>query len=444
MIKFLHVGDIHLGYRQYKLLEREQDFFKAFLDVCQKGAIEGKADFVLVTGDLFNYRNISPQTFNEATYVFNRLKQAGIPVIAIEGNHDFKETGTFNNVRGSWYEALAQNQLIYFLNPLNHEESNLEPLIPEQKFLGGGYIDLKCKEQIVRIVGSRWQGFNAGAALPLYANRIQKIPENVDFTIFMFHAGQENYLPVNRGGVSSTDFKVLENCVDYVALGHIHEHYILKNSSGKDFIFNPGSTEANASSEIDIQRGGLVVEVDEKGNIEHSLLKTYSQRKFIKLPVFLANKFSNFEELVEEILSASKESLENLKATLLPPPVLVITIEGYCNYEKNNASILDLKKKIEELGVLLCLINWNVQANEAVMQDLNLPSVSKKEREKSLLEQLLLADESIAEHQEFANTMLAVKESILERSVEPAEILSLLLERSKDSPAQAFEEIYRS
>ncbi|MDX1920383.1 MAG: DNA repair exonuclease, partial [Candidatus Caenarcaniphilales bacterium] len=255
MIKFLHVGDIHLGYRQYKLLEREQDFFRAFLDACQKGGIEAEVDFVLVTGDLFNYRNISPQTFNEATYVFNRLKQAGIPVIAIEGNHDFKEAGTFNNVRGSWFEALAQNQLIYFLNPLNNEEAALEPLIENKKYLGGGYIDLERKRQIIRIIGSRWQGFNAGAALPLYVNRIQKIQDKADFTVFMFHAGHENYLPVNRGGVSGVDFRVLEGCVDYVALGHIHEHYILQDSNGKNFIYNPGSLEANASSEVNIERG---------------------------------------------------------------------------------------------------------------------------------------------------------------------------------------------
>ena len=39
MVSFLHLGDIHLGYRQYKLAEREKDFMRAFASICQKQAL---------------------------------------------------------------------------------------------------------------------------------------------------------------------------------------------------------------------------------------------------------------------------------------------------------------------------------------------------------------------------------------------------------------------
>ena len=85
------------------------------------------------------------------------------------------------------------------------------------------------------------------------------------------------------------------------------------------------------------------------------------------------------------------------------------------------------------MGALTCLINWNVQSNEAVMQDLNMPSISRKERERNLLEQMLLADESLDNHEDFARTMLAIKEAIIENSVESEEVLSLLDEADKKS-----------
>ncbi len=96
MISFLHLGDIHLDYKQYKLTERENDLCLAFFDICKK-AIDKQVDFVLVAGDLFNYRSISPRSFNEATFIVKTLKEANIPVIAIEGNHDFKEVKSFIN-----------------------------------------------------------------------------------------------------------------------------------------------------------------------------------------------------------------------------------------------------------------------------------------------------------------------------------------------------------
>ena len=53
MDKFAHIGDTHLGYRQYNLEQREQDFYDAFNRAIDR-IIEEKVDFVIHSGDLFN------------------------------------------------------------------------------------------------------------------------------------------------------------------------------------------------------------------------------------------------------------------------------------------------------------------------------------------------------------------------------------------------------
>ena len=60
-IRFMHIADIHLGYRQYNLFERFKDFGKAFRQIINI-AIEKKVDFIICAGDLFDRDSIDPIT----------------------------------------------------------------------------------------------------------------------------------------------------------------------------------------------------------------------------------------------------------------------------------------------------------------------------------------------------------------------------------------------
>ncbi|MDE0200305.1 MAG: DNA repair exonuclease, partial [Caldilineaceae bacterium] len=84
---FLHMADCHLGYRQYNSRERQNDFTRAYLEIVGI-AIEKKVDFVLLAGDLFERRAIDPITLSHAITGLERLKGAGIPCLAVEGNHE--------------------------------------------------------------------------------------------------------------------------------------------------------------------------------------------------------------------------------------------------------------------------------------------------------------------------------------------------------------------
>jgi DNA repair protein SbcD/Mre11 len=442
MINFLHLGDIHLGYRQYKLPERENDFCLAFFDICKK-AIDKQVDFVLVAGDLFNYRSISPQSFNEATFVFKTLKEANIPVIAIEGNHDFKEVKGFTSNKGSWFESLAQSKLIYFLHgyaPNNNTE--FKSLKLNENYLNGDYIDLEIKNKTIRIIGSAWQGYNAGASFKDYAIAIQKlnIQKPVDFKVFMFHGGHEHYLAVNRGGVSGIDFNQLSNIVDYIALGHIHEHYIIQDKDGKDLIFNPGSTEANSSAEADIKRGGLLVnlfednnqETKSKLNFKTELIQDYYQRPFHKLKFNNLRSFDNLDTLFAEALKQAKELIGKMQKL---KPIINFVFGGYLPSSWDISSLSEyvnnLRQNTKEAGALYSLVKWEVEDNSKIyaLDDDELSknkSLNRETKERILLEDILATDGLLDEvnQKQMANLMLEVKDLIINKQASSAEILA--------------------
>ncbi len=53
MTRILHTADTHLGYRQYGLEERREDFSRAFQQIIEI-AISEKADALVHAGDLFD------------------------------------------------------------------------------------------------------------------------------------------------------------------------------------------------------------------------------------------------------------------------------------------------------------------------------------------------------------------------------------------------------
>src|SRR5262249_11074962 len=116
-MKFLHLSDVHLGCTRYQLAESPRDFFEAWIDVLRRYAVAENVDFVLMCGDFFHKRTVSPETMNYAVEGLQLLKDAGIPVITIEGNHDQKHTDS----EYSWLRSLANWRLVYLLEPVNED-----------------------------------------------------------------------------------------------------------------------------------------------------------------------------------------------------------------------------------------------------------------------------------------------------------------------------------
>ena len=91
MTRILHTGDTHLGYQQYHLPERREDFLGAFRRVAVDAANED-IDAVVHAGDLFHDRQPRLTDIMGALSVLRELDDAGVPFLAVVGNHETKRS----------------------------------------------------------------------------------------------------------------------------------------------------------------------------------------------------------------------------------------------------------------------------------------------------------------------------------------------------------------
>ncbi len=348
MPRFLHLADIHLGFDRYDSKERSLDFYYAFKDVLEKYAIASPVDFVLIAGDLFEHRTIQPNVLNQVQLCLRDLKEAGIPVLAIEGNHDNRPYGT----KTSWLRYLADWDLLILLEPDHAPTGEViyEPWNPENK--RGGYIDLDCG---VRVLGSYWYGASAPRAIAALAEAIQQLPSSPQHSILMFHHGVEGQIARYQGALRYSDLLPLKQAgVDYLALGHIHKNYAIEG-----WVFNPGSLEANSVEESQFERGVYLVEIDSTG-IRAELKRDYYQRPIVRLKV-VAKGQESVEELEAASIAVVQQALQNGMIDPEIAPIMELRIEGQVGFDRLELNAQKLQQQLQQLSrALIFLLKYNV------------------------------------------------------------------------------------
>ena len=91
MTRVIHTGDTHVGYQQYHSPERRADFRRAF-DAVVEDAIDEGVDAVVHAGDLFHDRRPELPDLMAVLSALRRLDDAGIPFLAVVGNHEATRT----------------------------------------------------------------------------------------------------------------------------------------------------------------------------------------------------------------------------------------------------------------------------------------------------------------------------------------------------------------
>jgi exonuclease SbcD len=268
-MKFLHISDVHLGCTRYQLPESPRDFFDSWMDVMQRYGIDEKVDFVVMCGDFFHKRSVPPETMNYAVQGLTMMREAGIPVVSIEGNHDQKH----NDSEFSWLRSLAAWGLVILLEPTTADGvTSYSAWDPETK--RGGYIDIGR----ARIFGSDWYGASGNWAIPQLTEAIRTTRRDDGFNMLLLHTDVEGHQTHPIPAISVAALKELKSVVEYVGLGHTHIHYEIDN-----WAFNPGSIEVTNISEYRESRGAFVVEVDEDNNIVARHTEDYHYRPFQQL-----------------------------------------------------------------------------------------------------------------------------------------------------------------
>jgi len=91
-MKILHCSDLHLGRRPVGGVgayseSRFTDYFDSFYHIADYAVINS-IDTVLISGDIFDRREITPEILERAEKIFIKLKESGIVTVITEGNHD--------------------------------------------------------------------------------------------------------------------------------------------------------------------------------------------------------------------------------------------------------------------------------------------------------------------------------------------------------------------
>ena len=381
--KFLHVSDVHLGYQQYNHKERFNDFGHAFLHIVNQ-AISERVDFVILGGDLFQKRTIDPPTLIQAIEGLRRLKESGIPVAAVEGNH---ERAHYRDVF-SWMDFLADRGYLTLLNPVSFKEG--VPSLAAWNGEQGAFIDLSLSGDksggIVRIYGVKYYGASTGRVVDGLIKALADTDhDGVEYVILVLHAGLEGILPHYSATLTHSQLVPLRAYVDYVALGHIHKPF-----EREDWIYNPGSPETCSMDEAAWRdRGYYLVEVDTGQALKHKARLVRNPRRTFRR---LSLSVDTYES--PGALYAAAEDYAKREATQQarrPQPVVELILEGVLAFDRHELDTKRLETILEESfdPLLVRVVNRTVPTEYEVSGD---ESKSRAELERDVIEDLVERD----------------------------------------------------
>jgi DNA repair exonuclease SbcCD nuclease subunit len=268
MIKFIHTADVHMGMEFKKASfcsefakKRRNEIKETFFNIVTRAG-ETQADFLLISGDLFEDQFITIGELKDINKYFSKINSTRVIIIA--GNHD----PIINNK--SYYNLIDWANNVYII------DTNIEKLSFDE--LG------------VDIYGLSWD------KKQITANLLKDIVvEDSDrINILLAHGDiyqKSNYLPINKNNLLSKEF-------DYVALGHIHKHDFIESN-----IAYPGSPEPLDFGETG--KHGIIEGEISKEKLNISFLP-FAKREFIILDIEVDNNMT-IEDIIDNTLAILSE-----------------------------------------------------------------------------------------------------------------------------------------
>jgi exonuclease SbcD len=255
---FVHASDLHLGYAQYGLEARRQDFDNAFRELVDK-TIQLKPDFMIIAGDLFHQARPSNHTLENTIRNFKRLKDANIPVLTVDGSHDSAPNTITSTI----------------LYPL--DSAGLITHLPRHS--GACWSKPDCC--YVYGIPNYHNRHKTQEALPKFLAENPPTPKAGIANIFVFHGALD--LPSVKPPYIEAEIlpEELPSGFCYYAAGHVHERFLGKFKDG--FLVYSGCTETVGYDEAKYTKGFYHVKVNEKGQIQPEFIELTSPRKFIIL-----------------------------------------------------------------------------------------------------------------------------------------------------------------
>jgi exonuclease SbcD len=292
MVRVLHFADLHLGVENYGrpdpatgLHTRLLDFLRSF-DELVEHALSQAVDLVIFVGDAYKNRDPSPTHQREFARRIHRLAAASIPVCLVIGNHDIPHTAGRANTLDI-FATLEVPNVYVGRRPATFE-------IPT----ASGTVQVIALPWIVRshlLSREDFKDHSLSEIEELTLTKVENVLEkelerlNPDLPIILAaHGavqgatyGSERSVMLGQELVYPSSM-MKKAAFDYVALGHIHRHQVLREA--RPPIVYSGSVDRIDFGEEKEAKGFVIAEV-EKGKAAFEFIPLTSTRRFVTIDV---------------------------------------------------------------------------------------------------------------------------------------------------------------
>jgi len=318
-----HISDIHLGYAQFNLQEREEDLYELFEESIDK-SIQEHVEAIIFAGDIFHNPKPNGSAIIKLAHELKKLKEKSIPVYFILGEHDisrindvpvpflFHNLGLAKRLRPDT-PIKVKDLLIYGFN--KQRRSNIDNGL------------LKPFKELEKIIQSDEN------------KRLKKI--------LVLHQGLSDF---NRfaGEIFANDLPVGFN---YYAMGHYHDH-IQKNFPELDnsLVAYPGSLDLGHNESIsEVEKGFLLVDLSAiPENVTSQWIRIEKRRPQLSQSI-------DYDELDNHL-----DYLLNLSRSYQKKPVIELNIKGQDIPHKI------LYGKLSKLNDHFLYYTWNLLDKEPI------------------------------------------------------------------------------
>jgi exonuclease SbcD len=243
-----HISDLHLGYSQFSLEEREEDVYRAFHEAIDV-SIKERVKLVILAGDLFHNPRPCGKAIITLGNTLKKLKEKQIPVVFVLGEHDISRLRDV---------------------PFIHIYSNLglakklrcdEPFKVENCMLFGA--DKERRSSIDLLIENM-----------RHAEHLAK--QHDGKKVLVLHQGLADFNKF-AGELNSTDLPAGFN---YYALGHYHDHLEKRFEFLGGPLAYPGSIDLTPSEGIkEVDKGFIITDMSgEEPSIHWAKLESRRQQ----------------------------------------------------------------------------------------------------------------------------------------------------------------------
>lgn len=287
-----HISDLHLGYAQFGLEEREEDVYQTFHEAIDVSIKEG-VKLVIIAGDLFH----SPRPCGKAIITLGnglkKLKEGQIPVAFVLGEHDI------SRLRDVPFVHIYSN--LGLARKLRYDE----PLIVENCAVFGADKERRS---------------NVDSLIEKLHHTEQIAKQHSGKKILVLHQGLTDFNKF-AGELNSSDLPAGFN---YYALGHYHDHQEKRFEFLGGPLAYPGSLDLTPSEGIkEVEKGFIITDMsgDEPSS---QWIVLQSRRRQFSAQIRYNEMDSEVNKLVEKARGGAIENPNSLSKK----PIVKIEVVG--------------------------------------------------------------------------------------------------------------------